>query len=833
MLAIEEMIRKRNGHNVHDLKDAFVENLYYRRGQAIQTATPNDAYITLAYTIRDFLVDRWQKSVQALYENNPKFVYYLSAEYLLGPQLKRNMLYTNTLEAARDALAELGFDVEEIMEEDVEPGLGNGGLGRLVACFLDSMATLDIPSVGYGIRYQYGIFKQSIRDGWQEEAPDNWLLRGNPWEFEQPDNIVEVGFGGQTYRYTDDMGRFVVRWTPDRYILGKPYHMLIPGYRTGTVNMLRLWSAQASNDFDIQLFNEGDYIRAVEEKTLSESLSKVLYPNDNTPAGRELRLRQQYFFVACSIRDIIRRFRIRNLDWDLFPEKVAIQLNDTHPVIAIPELMRVLVDESFVPWDEAWDVTQRTFAYTCHTLLPEALEKWPVHLFERLLPRHLEIIYEINERFLEGVRHRSPDDPARVIRMSLIEETPEKQIRMAYLATVGSHSVNGVAALHTDLLKKRVLNDFYAFWPERFSNKTNGVNHRRFLQLANPGLSDLITSRIGDGWLTDLEQLRRLEEYLDDASFKKDWRSQKMLNKRRLADYTDRHEGLIVNPTSLFDVMAKRLHEYKRQQLKVLHIITLYNRLKKDPSYPLTPRTFFFGAKAAPGYRMAKLIIKLINSVGAVINNDQTIGDRLRVVFLQNFNVAIGERVYPAADVSEQISLAGKEASGTGNMKFALNGALTIGTLDGANIEIRERVGAENFYLFGLTAEEVFALQRQGYDPRTYLNANQELQTAIRQIADGTYSEGDAALFKPLTDAWLNEDRFMTFADYASYVHTQDRLEKDFLDEEAWTRKSILNTARSGYFAADRTIHEYNRDIWHAPHLRVAPPASPNTSLVP
>jgi starch phosphorylase len=800
---------------------AFYDNLYYNRGQAIQSATVFDGYMALAHTVRDHLIDRWRQTTQTHFEANPKFVYYLSAEYLLGRQLRQNMLYTDTIQLARQAASVNGNNFDQIVAQDIEPGLGNGGLGRLAACFLDSLATLDIPSVGYGIRYEYGIFNQTFQDGWQVEIPDEWLLLGNPWEFPQPDNMVEVKFAGYTESYVDEAGNYRVHWIPGYIVRGQPYHLLVPGYGTGTVNMLRLWSARASQEFDFQLFDVGDYARAVDAKILSENITKVLYPNDNAPEGQKLRLKQQYFFVSCSLQDIIRRFQLRNSDWSQFPHKVAIHLNDTHPVVAIPELMRLLIDEYLLDWDTAWRITQQTFAYTCHTLLPEALEKWPVGLFQYLLPRHMELVYEINHRFLEAVRAHFPDDPERVARMSIIEEGPERLVRMAHLAIVGSHSVNGVAKLHSNLLKEGVFGDFYAMWPDRFNNKTNGVTPRRFVKLANPKLSDLISSKIGDTWLKNLEQLARLESFADDQKFHKAWRQVKLENKLALADYILEHTNISVDINSIFDIMVKRLHQYKRQHLKALHIITLYNRLKADPQLDIVPRTFIFGAKAAPGYYIAKQIVKLINSIADVVNNDPDIRDRLKVVFLPNFNVSLAQRIYPAADVSEQISLAGKEASGTGNMKFGLNGALTVGTLDGANIEIRDRVGADNFFLFGLTTPEVFMLQAQGYHPADYYHNNPELKQALDQIEAGCFSNGDHNLFKSIVDSLKYHDPFLLLADYQSYIDCQDEVEKAYSDVERWTRMSILNVARCGYFSSDRTIRQYCEDIWHVEPVRV------------
>jgi len=776
--------------------------------------------MALAYTVRDYLMDRWRKTANTYYSSNPKFVYYLSAEYLLGCQLTQNLLYTDTWDLASQALAEEGLLFDDIVALDPEPGLGNGGLGRLAACFLDSMATLDIPSVGYGIRYEFGIFTQSFRNGWQVESPDQWLFYGFPWEFPQPDDALEVGFGGHTERYRDELGRERVRWIPDSQVLGEPSHTLVPGYKTGTVNMLRLWRARATSAFDFRLFDVGDYARAVAQKTESENITKVLYPNDSTPQGQELRLKQQYFFVTCSLRDIIRRFHIRNNDWDEFPNKVVIQLNDTHPVIAIPELMRLLVDENGLEWDRAWGITRHTFGYTCHTLMPEALETWPVDLFGRLLPRHLEIIYMINYHFLEQVRGAWPHDPERLARMSIIDEYPVRCVRMANLASVGSFAINGVAELQSGLLAERTLNDFYQLWPEKFSNKTNGVTPRRFMRLANPRLSELITSKIGDDWLTDLEALRGLEPLVEDAHFCSAWREVKRANKQDLTGYMLKRTGIQVRVDSIFDVLVKRLHEYKRQLLKVLHIITLYQRIQADPAAGVVPRTFIFGAKAAPGYLMAKRIIKLINSVAAVVNQDAAVRDRLRVVFVPNFNVSVAEKIYPAADISEQISMAGKEASGTGNMKFALNGAVTAGTLDGANIEIRERVGTENFFLFGLTEDQAFSLKEQGYRPMDVYAANPELKQALDSLTSGLWT-GDRELFKPIVDSLLYHDEYLLLADYASYIECQEAVAEAYQDEERWTRMSILNAARCGFFSSDRAISQYCDETWDVKPVHV------------
>ena len=810
----------RTSRTVKGFKRLLLDNLYHAHGQALISASRHDAMMALSYTVRDHLIDRLRKTIEAEVETNPKFVYYLSAEYLLGKQLPQNLLYSGTSELARKALDEEDIELEDMIELEAEPGLGNGGLGRLAACFMDSLATLGVPAVGYGIRYEFGMFEQRFHDGWQVEKPDPWLRSGHPWEFAQADDMVEVGFGGRSETYLDEAGRERVRWVPAQSVLGEPCTMLVPGYGNENVNRLRLWRARATRDFDFALFDVGDYTRAVEQKVQSENLSKALYPNDSTPQGMELRLKQQYFFVACSLHDILRRFRLLNDSWDDLPAKAAVQLNDTHPVVGIPELMRLLVDEHGLAWESAWDITRKVFSYTCHTLLPEALEKWPVDLFGRLLPRHLEIVLEINRRFLDDLRVHHPGDEALVGRMSIIEEEPVRQVRMAHLATVGSHAVNGVAELQSRLLRERTLHDFARVWPDRFCNVTNGVTPRRFVRLANPRLSKLITSRIGEGWLTDLDQLEQLQPWAHDPGFQRAWRKVKRKNKKDLARLLAHRTGVEVDPGSLFDVMVKRLHEYKRQLLKALHIITLYRRIKADPAAPVVPRTFLFGAKAAPGYAMAKLIIKLIHDVAEVVNHDDDVAGRLKVVFPANFNVTLAEHIYPAADVSEQISMAGKEASGTGNMKFALNGAVTVGTLDGANVEIRDCVGEENFFLFGLTSDQVIERKEAGYDPRRELD-DPELADVIECIESGHFSGGDTGRFKPILESLRERDEYLLLADYASYVECSERAAQAFLDRDRWTRMSILNTARCGYFSSDRSIRDYCRAVWDAKPMEV------------
>jgi len=813
----------------------ILQNLHDRVGTDLTFATPSEAYLALAYTVRDRLIQRWFDTLHAGIDSQSRFVCYLSAEYLIGRQLDNNLLNTDTEDLAREALADLGLSLDELRTLESEPGLGNGGLGRLAACYLDSLATLRIPAIGYGIRYEFGIFRQTFQDGWQVEEADDWLRRGNPWEFPHPEMAIEVGFGGHTEGRVDPDGRYRVKWLPDRTILGVPYNTMVPGYSSGAVNTLRLWRARATRSFDLDIFNTGDYTRAVHQNTESENITKVLYPEDSTPQGRRLRLEQQYFFVACSLKDALRIVRIMGVSIERLPEKVVFQLNDTHPSIAVAELMRLLIDEYDLPWEPAWTITTQVFAYTCHTLLPEALETWPVALFEQVLPRHLEIIYEINRRFLADVQSSHPAQAcpacpdegreggdARVRRLSLIEEGPERRVRMANLATVGSFAVNGVAPLHSRLLRDQTLKEFAELWPEKFQNKTNGVTLRRFLRLANPRLADLISSRIGDGWLAEPDQLQDLEMLADNPDFRAEWRRIKQRNKQLLALTIEDRTGITVDPNSLFDVMVKRLHEYKRQHLKLLHVVALYNRLKADPSADAVPRTVIFGAKAAPGYRMAKLIIKLVNDVATVVNADPDVAGRLKVVFMPNFNVSLGERIYPAADLSEQISLAGKEASGTGNMKLALNGALTIGTLDGANVDIREHVGADNFFLFGMTAEEVAARKAAYYRPRDFVSENPDLAQALAQIAAGSFSGGDPLLYGPLVDDLLDHDTYMLLADFRAYVDAQDAVEQAYRDADRWTRMSILNVARCGYFSSDRAIREYCDEIWRVGPIEIA-----------
>jgi starch phosphorylase len=803
------------------IKNAFLDDLFYMQGKFPALATNNDYYMALAYAVRDRMLQRWISTAAAYTKQGSRTVAYLSAEFLMGPHLGNNLINLGIFDTVNECMTELGMNFEQLLAQEEEPGLGNGGLGRLAACFIDSLATLEVPALGYGIRYEFGIFHQEIVDGWQSEKTDKWLRYGNPWELVRPEWSVDVKFGGSTEQYIDEHNRLRVRWVPHKIVCGVPYDTLILGYRTNTANTLRLWRSEAPESFDFAIFNSGDYYGAVNQKVTSENLSKVLYPNDQELRGKELRLEQQYFFVSCSLQDMFRIIQRQKLPVEKFHEKFAVQLNDTHPAIAIAELMRLLVDEYVLPWADAWSVTRKTFAYTNHTLLPEALERWSLAVFGSVLPRHLQIIYEINAHFLEEVRMRYLGDEARISRLSLIDESGERYVRMAHLACVGSHAINGVAQLHSELLKRDVLRDFYELWPQKFSNKTNGVTPRRWMVLCNPRLSELITEHIGDGWIKDLSQLRRLEPLADDAEFRNRWHAIKQHNKRAFASLAVERTGIVADPESMFDVLVKRIHEYKRQHLKVLHIVSLYHAIKNNPSLAVQPRTFIFGGKAAPGYHLAKLMIKLITAVGEVVNRDPDVRDRLKVVFLPNFNVTNGQRVYPAADLSEQISTAGKEASGTGNMKFSMNGALTIGTLDGANIEIREEVGAENFFLFGLSAEEVYSVKARGYRPMDYYNANQGLRDVIDLIRSGYFSRGDTELFRPLIDGLMHQDPYLLLADFQSYVECQERVAEAYRDEERWTRMSILNTARSGKFSSDRTIREYCADIWHVKSMPI------------
>jgi starch phosphorylase len=798
------------------IKNAFLDDLFYMQGKFPGLATKRDYYMALAYAVRDRMLQRWISTAANYTKHGSRTVAYLSAEFLIGPHLGNNLINLGIFDRVKEGITELGLNFDELLAEEEEPGLGNGGLGRLAACFIDSLATLEVPSLGYGIRYEFGIFHQEIVDGWQVEKTDKWLSFGNPWELIRPEWTVDVYFGGTVDHYTDANHNLRARWIPERIVNGVPYDTPIMGYLSNTANTLRLWKAEAPESFDFAIFNSGDYYGAVNQKVTSENLSKVLYPNDDQLRGKELRLEQQYFFVSCSLQDMMRILRGQKIPVERFHEKFAVQLNDTHPAVAIPELMRLLVDVYLLPWADAWHVTCKTFAYTNHTLLPEALERWPLTVFGKILPRHLEIIFEINARFLDEVRIRFLGDERRIARLSIIDDSGEHYVRMAHLACVGSHAINGVAELHSDLLKTDLLRDFYDLWPHKFSNKTNGVTPRRWMLLSAPKLSQLITEHIGDGWVKDMSQLRALEPLAEDAAFRSRWRQIKQGNKSEFAAVAMHDTGVVIDAATMFDVLVKRIHEYKRQHLQVLHIVSLYHAIKSNPALHIEPRTFIFGGKAAPGYRLAKLIIKLINSVGDVVNRDPDVNGRLKVIFLPNFNVTNGQRLYPAADLSEQISTAGKEASGTGCMKFCMNGAVTIGTLDGANIEIRTEVGAENFFLFGLSTPEVYELKAKGYQPMECYSGNQKLRDVIDLIRSGFFSRGDTELFKPLIDGLLHHDPYMVLADFQSFIDCQEKVSQAYRDTERWTRMSILNTARSGKFSSDRTIREYCATIWNA-----------------
>jgi starch phosphorylase len=809
------MLHSSDDTSVAAIKQRILENLELALARQPQHATRSDWYTALALAVRGLLVAHWYSGTDVRSSKYERVAAYMSAEFLLGPHLHNNIIGLGIYSQVEQAVTELGQNLRDLMWQEPEPGLGNGGLGRLAACYMDSMATLKMPAIGYGIRYEFGIFRQEIRDGWQVELSDEWLRTGNPWEIVRPQNFHYVGFGGKVENGADDSGMMRIKWIPNRVIKGVAYDTPILGYQVPWVNLLRLWKAEAHESFDFRAFNTGDYYGAVEDKVQSENVTKVLYPNDEQVSGKILRLEQQYFFVSCALQDMLRLHRIRRRPIGDFHRFWTVQLNDTHPSIAVAELMRLLLDENNLPWEDAWEITHHTFAYTNHTLLPEALEKWPLRIFEELLPRHLQIIYEINARFLAQVRERYPGDNERVARMSIIDETGERYVRMAHLAAVGSRKINGVAELHSELLKRDVMRDFAELYPEKFTNVTNGVTPRRWLAVSNPDLTALITRKIGEGWLSNLEMdLRRFEEFADDAEVQDALHLIKYSNKRALAELAEQTTGIKVDAEAMFDVQVKRIHEYKRQHLNILHVITLYNRLKRNPGMTMPRRTFVFGGKAAPGYAMAKLIIKLINSVGEVANADGQVDHRIKVVFIPNFSVKTGHLIYPAADLSEQISTAGKEASGTGNMKFAMNGALTIGTLDGANIEIMNEVGKENFFLFGLTTEQVYAIQAEGYRPREFYNRNVELREAIDAIAGGVFSHGDREVFRPLVDSLLNRDPFLVLADYQSYIECQNRVSEAFKDERKWTRMSILNIARMGRFSSDRAIREYYEKIW-------------------
>lgn len=805
-----------------DLKEAIVAHLVRTQAHDPETATTMDWWMASCLAVRDRILERASVVREVHSQENVRRVNYLSLEYLMGRLLENNLVNTGMIDAAKEALAELGQDYEKVIEAGPDMGLGNGGLGRLAACFLDSLATLDLPAVGYGINYEYGLFKQSFVNGKQQEQADEWRRFANPWEIRRPEYSVDVQLYGTVENQFDELGHGRAVWENSKTIHGIPWDIPIAGYGCSTVNYLRLWESKASNDFDLTIFNDGGYVEAVREKAEGETVSKVLYPNDSSEAGKELRLVQQYFFVTCSLRDIIRRHRTSNDTWDSFSEKNAIQLNDTHPAVAVPELMRILVDEELLPWDQAWEICRATFSYTNHTLLPEALEKWSVPLFGRVLPRHLQIIFEINRRFLEGeVEREWPGDDAKKGELSIIEEGDPKQIRMAYLAVVGSHATNGVAALHTQLLKKHLFANFDQLYPGKIQNKTNGITPRRWLLACNPELSKLIDESIGDDWPRYLDKLTSLEKYAEDAAWSERFMDIKFRNKERLAKMIKERCDIDVDPNALFDVQIKRLHEYKRQHLNLLHILTLYRRLIRKPELDITPRVFVFGAKAAPGYVIAKEIIHAINAVGQKINNDKRIGGKLKVAFIPNYGVSVAEVIIPAADLSEQISTAGKEASGTGNMKLSLNGALTIGTLDGANVEIGEEVGDDNIFIFGLTVEEIEALWNNGYSSMDYYWGDEELRDVIDWLCSDYFS-GEKEAFANIRHSLLEGgDQFLVLADYASYIEAQDRVGEAFKDKENWARMAILNTARVGKFSSDRTIQEYADEIWNLPSVKV------------
>jgi starch phosphorylase len=807
----------RSGLTADGVFDGMTEHLFYTLGKLAPTASHHDLYVALSYAVRDRLMTRYLAGIEAISATPTRVVAYLSAEFLIGPQLGNNLLMLGIQDEAAEALRRFGIDsLDEILGVEEEPGLGNGGLGRLAACYLESLASLEIPATGYGIRYEFGIFDQLIRDGWQVEITDKWLKNGWPWELPRPDQSCFVGFGGRTESYRDTNGDYRVRWIPAEHAIGIPHDVPVLGYRVNTCNRLRLWQAEASESFDFYAFNIGDYYGAVEEKVGSETLSKVLYPNDGTDEGRRLRLKQQHFFVSCSLQDMLRSLELRDLPITDFPEHWSVQLNDTHPAIAVAELMRLLIDHKHLSWDAAWDITTRSLAYTNHTLLPEALEKWGLDLFGSLLPRHLELIFEINRRFLQMVRLKHPGNDTMLQRVSIIDEGAGKAVRMAHLATVASHHVNGVAALHSELVRTQLFPEFASLWPEKFTNVTNGVTPRRWIALANPLLRQLLDEVIGQDWVRNLDDLRKLEAFQNDAGFLERWGQTKLAVKRQLAQYIHSQSGLLVDPSSLFDVQVKRIHEYKRQHLNALQVIAQYLRIKNGLGDHLAPRTVIFGGKAAPGYYMAKLIIRFLNGIAETVNADPDMDGRLRVVFLPDYNVSLGQRVYPASDLSEQISTAGLEASGTGNMKFAMNGALTIGTLDGANVEIREQVGAENFFLFGHTTDGIETLRAGGYRPWELISSIPELPEALRLVEQGHFSNGDTELFKPLLANLTGKDPYYVFADFTDYMRAQDAVSTTWADRTTWNRMSLLNTARTGFFSSDRSIREYAERIWRA-----------------
>ncbi len=807
--------RRAAANGVHTIKEAIRLHAKYTLAKRWNDMTRRDVFQATAMAVRDCLIDGILETEERYQQADAKSLYYLSMEFLVGRSLGNNLLNLGLFDVCRQALVDLGVDLEEVRGTEADAALGNGGLGRLAACFLDSLATLGMPGFGYGINYEYGLFKQEIENGYQKEKPDHWRAHGSPWLIERPDEACIIPVYGRIEHVDNNDEKYHPAWTDWKVMIGVPADMPIVGYGGRTINYLRLYSAVSGEEFDMQIFNQGDYIKAVEANVAAERVSKVLYPSDSVEAGRELRLLQEYFLVACAVRDIIRRYRRNHTTFDEFAEKVAIQMNDTHPSLTVAELMRVLLDENALEWDDAWKITTATLGFTNHTLLPEALEKWPASLFERVLPRHLQIIYEINQRFSELVLTRWPGDWERLRRVSIIEEGERKQVRMGHLAIIGSHSVNGVAKLHSELVKSRLVPDFYQLWPERFNNKTNGVTQRRWLLKANPRLARLINRAVGDDWITDLMRLRELEAWADDAGFQDEFRQIKRANKERLARVVRDATGVEVDPATMFDVQVKRIHEYKRQLLNVLHIIHDYVTAVDEGRLPEVPRTYVFAGKAAPGYWAAKQIIKLINNVGQVINNDPRVSEMMKVVFIPDYKVSLAERIIPAADLSEQISTAGKEASGTGNMKFAMNGALTIGTLDGANIEIKQEVGEDNIFIFGLRAEEIEVMREmRSYNPREHYDGNASVRRVLDALQSNRFCVDEPGLFTWIFDSLVSHDEYFNLADLPSYINMQEMVSGEFQQPALWARKAIINVARIGYFSSDRTVIEYARDIW-------------------
>lgn len=805
----------------YSLSNQFAEHMEFMLVKDKYTATDDDAYFALSLAVRDRLVKSWLRTQHEYFEQDTKRVYYLSLEYLMGRVLGNALINLDYYDECYKILNENGYYLENIREYEHDMGLGNGGLGRLAACYLDSMASLQLPAFGYGIRYEYGIFEQGIENGYQVERADYWLGSGNPWDIMRRGLVFRVKFNGRVAERIDEAGRLHFAWVDTDDVLAYAYDVPIPGYHNNTVNNLRLWSARATSDFSFKDFDKGNYVAAVESKNDSEIISKVLYPNDTMVEGKFLRLKQQYFFVSATLQDIIRKYKIKHQSFDKFAEKTAVQLNDTHPVVAIPELMRILMDDENMTWEQAWEITTKTFAYTNHTVVPEALEEWSVQIFGELLPRHLQIIYEINKRFINDVKKNHTTEDSVIKKISIIDENPAKKVRMANLAIIGCHKVNGVAALHTEILKSVIFPDFFKIFPDKYINITNGITPRRWLKAANPLLSGLITDKIGDGWVKDLNQLKKIEKFVDDKEFRENWKIAKWHNKQLLINHIEKEHDIKINPDSIFDVHIKRFHEYKRQLLNIFHVITLYNRIKDNPKLKMVPRTIIFAGKAAPAYTMAKLIIKLINSVASVVNNDPDVGDKLKVVFLKNYSVTLAEKIIPASDLSEQISTAGLEASGTGNMKFALNGALTIGTMDGANIEIRQEVGEENIFIFGLLADEIRKLKASNYIPREYYWKNENLKRVVDLISGNYFNRSEPGIFHSLIEGLMNVDYYCLFADYQSYIDTQDIVSELYLNTDEWTKKSIINVANTGKFSSDRSVMEYAEKIWNVKPIKV------------